>query len=78
MKKLCVVTLLVCLGSFIAGCSQAPLSPWDATMYSRVERDRRLAHGANLQMMMLLDDFDRVLLIDRSTTLMPWHNRVGI
>lgn len=63
--------LCITFVSMVGGCS-----PINGTVETAAERNRRLVLGGDLQLRMMQDDFDRVLLIDRASRLMPWYGRV--
>ncbi|MCY2926970.1 MAG: hypothetical protein NT031_16355 [Planctomycetota bacterium] len=73
MKQTLLVLACLCvvLVSMLGGCS-----PINSTVETAAERNRRLVLGGDLQLRMMEDDFDRVLLIDRASRLMPWYGRV--
>jgi hypothetical protein len=76
MRKAGTVVLLVGLSAVLVG-TMWGCSPWRSTLDTTAERDGRLLQGGDLQMRMMLDDFDRFMLIDRSSRLSPWYARVG-
>ena len=64
----CLMTLVLCLGSILAGCTLVETSD---------ERGRRIAHLTDLQMRMAVYDFDAILLLDKNSTLTQWYTHVG-
>ena len=75
MRKHQSLLLLVCVCMLFVGVL-AGCSPFNGTLATRDERDRKLLLGGDLQLRMMQDDFDRVMLIDRASRLMPWYGRV--
>ena len=75
MRKYQTTLLLACLCIVfvvaLAGCT-----PINSTVATSDERNRRLVLGGDLQLRMMQDDFDRVMLFDRASRLMPWYGRV--
>jgi hypothetical protein len=75
MRKYQTTLLLACLCIVfvvaLAGCG-----PINSTVATSDERNRRLVLGGDLQLRMMQDDFDRVMLFDRASRLMPWYGRV--
>ena len=67
MRKLLVV-LVFCLGSFVVGCS---------VLDTAAQRTRRVNQTTDLQMRMLMDDWDYIWLYDRTSALSQWHSHVG-
>lgn len=67
MKKL-LVMLVLCLAAVLAGCTL------DET---RAEHGRRLLQITDVQLRMLVEDWEEFWLYDKSTTLSRWHVRVG-
>lgn len=69
MKK-AVIVLLVLLGSLLSGCGTLvePNYP---------DRLRRQKLQLNLQQMMMNEDIDALLLLERNTHLTQWHPYVG-
>ena len=69
MKRLLVVLLV--LGSMVmGGCASVTQTPQ--------ERDRRILQLSNLQMKMLVEDWDYLWLVDHNTRTTPWHSRIGL
>lgn len=75
MRKHQTVLLLVCLCvvfiGVLGGCS-----PFNGVVDNAAQRNEREVLMTDLQMRMALDDFDRVMLLDRASRLMPWYGRV--
>ena len=73
MRKHQTLLLLACLllVVVVSGCS-----PFASTIATRDEHARKQVLGGDLQLRMMQDDFDRVMLIDRASRLMPWYGRV--
>jgi len=77
MKRLLVLTVLlaIALGMFMTGCSsKQPLTVAETAS----EVKRRDARITNLQLRMLLEDWDYIWLYDRSAQTSRWHTWVGI
>lgn len=71
MKKLLILLVIMMAGSFLfSGCS--------GLTDSRAERSRRIQQITELQMKMLVDDWDYLWLYERSTRNTQWHTWVGI
>ena len=68
MMMKCLMTLVLCLGSILAGCT---------LVESADERNRRIAQSIDLNMRMAVADFDAILLLDRNSRLSPWYTKVG-
>ena len=67
MKNL-LIALVLTLAGLVVGCT-----PVD----SKLERNRRISQITDMQMHMLVDDWDYLLLRERSTSLSPWHAHIG-
>ena len=67
MKNLLIVLALTLVG-LAAGCT-----PVD----SKLERERRISQITDMQMHMLVDDWDYLLLRERSSSLSLWHAHIG-
>jgi len=67
MKKL-LLLLILCAASAVGGCSLNQDSK---------ERQRRMANISDLQMRMLVDDWDHIWLMERNSRLTQWHPMVG-
>ena len=71
MRNLLILLVLVMVGSFLlSGCA--------SLTESRAERSRRIDQITELQMKMLVDDWDYIWLYERSTSNTQWHTWVGI
>jgi len=68
MKKLCVALALL-VGSFLCGCA--------GLTETYPERSRRVSQLSAMQMQMAVDDFDYIMLLDRSSSLTQYHPHVG-
>ena len=70
MKNLMMLLVIVMAGSFLfSGCGLTD---------SRAERSRRIEQITELQMKMLVDDWDYLWLYERNSRMSEWHYRVGI
>jgi len=67
MKILCALSLML-LGMVFGGCGLVDSYP---------ERERRIAHLTDLQTRMMVDDFDYLILLERSSMLSEYHPHVG-
>jgi len=67
MKKVLMI-LLVCLVTFVAGCTLTETPS---------QRNRRIQLIADLEWRMAVDDLDYLLLIERSTRMTYYNTRVG-
>ncbi len=71
MKKLMMLLVIAIAGSFLfSGCS--------GLSDSRAERSRRIKQITELQMKMLVDDWDYLWLYERNSRNTQWHTWVGI
>ena len=72
MKKLLSLSIL-CLAMFftgaLAGCTVTE---------TQAQRNTRLKSITDLQMRMLVEDWDYLWLYERSSGMTQWHTRVGI
>ncbi|MBC8372145.1 MAG: hypothetical protein H8E53_01015 [Planctomycetes bacterium] len=72
MNKLCIPLVLVLLAMvFVSGC----LGP--NTVETSQERSWRIAQGWKLDGLMLSDDWDYIMLINKNSTLSQYHQRLG-
>ncbi len=70
--KILTLILIICLAGMFAGCSVG------SVMDTEAQRDRRIEQITDLQMRMLVDDWDYFWLYERNSMLTQWHTRVGI
>ncbi len=66
MKGLLIAAVL-CVAAFLAGCTVTETS---------AERDRRVRRQVDLQMRMAVDDFEMIMLLDRSSKLTEWYTHM--
>lgn len=71
-EALILLALGVALIGTMCGCGVCP-----GVMDTAQERNQRIVQESDLQMRMIVDDFDRLMLLDKSSRLMPWYSRVG-
>ena len=67
MKNVLIVLVLLA-GAFLTGCGLTD---------SLEERERRYSQITDLQLRMLVDDWDYVWLMDQNSNLTEFHPRVG-
>jgi len=71
MSKTVITLLLVLLAvAFVTGCHRN-------TVETKAERSFRTSHGWELDRRMLADDWEDFWLIDKNSTLSPYHQRLG-
>ncbi|MCY2932077.1 MAG: hypothetical protein NTV86_21810 [Planctomycetota bacterium] len=75
MRKHQTVLLLACLCMVFVGVLGG-CSPFNGVVDNASERNERVILSTDLQLRMVLDDADRLMLLDRSSRLMPWYGRV--
>jgi hypothetical protein len=69
MKKFALVVVLLA-GTLMVGCAPTLTE-------SAPERSRRIALQSDIQMKMLVEDWDCFWLMDKNSTLSQWHPYVG-
>ncbi len=69
MKKLLILLVLVLVGYVAAGCTMTETA---------AQRRRRISQITDLQLRMLVEDWDYLWLYERNSGATPWHTWVGI
>ncbi len=73
MKRLLILLVLVLGSCFLLGCK-----PPATLVESGYERNRRIRHISELQLKMLVEDWDYLWLYERNASTTQWRPWVGL